>query len=265
MNRNELLSLAIEATGAASKVLMNSKRLDFSRANLHSSSEIDFQLFSVIEQILRPSELAILGEDRSVGWLGERPEADFWVVDPLDGTINVLAGSPDSAVSVAVRDASNTTKAGSIDIPFQGLRLSGKKGFGVLVNDREIELNYSKRVSPIVSFGVGRNSSNNFKKTRRIVNYCIDNDIVTRQSGSSVVDISRVALGIWDVYFQEGLYLWDFAAAQLIIEETGGLFVCMEETGEFPIGQEQYTVCAIRKGAPVTDELVECLIDKEFR
>lgn len=49
-----------------------------------------------------------------------------------------------------------------------------------------------------------------------------------RRLGAAAVDMSHVALGIVDAYWEYRLKPWDMAAGVLIVEEAGGTVTCMD-------------------------------------
>ena len=51
--------------------------------------------------------------------------------------------------------------------------------------------------------------------------------------GSAALDMCLVGRGSVDLYFEWGPHCWDFAAASLIVEESGG--VCTTTTGKIQI------------------------------
>ncbi|MEY4347910.1 MAG: hypothetical protein RIS43_329, partial [Actinomycetota bacterium] len=108
----ELLTLAREIAHSAGEILLTG-RPDAPRAAVVSTNtktsptdivtERDIMSEKAIVEAItqhRPSD-AILGEE---GTNREGTSGLTWIVDPLDGTINYLYGSPQWAVSIAVAD-----------------------------------------------------------------------------------------------------------------------------------------------------------------
>jgi myo-inositol-1(or 4)-monophosphatase len=57
--------------------------------------------------------------------------------------------------------------------------------------------------------------------THRLANFLfVVHDV--RRTGSAALDISYVACGRLDGYFEQGLQPWDVAAAELVLKEAGG-------------------------------------------
>ena len=60
-----------------------------------------------------------------------------------------------------------------------------------------------------------------FARMRRIFERCQD----IRRIGSAALELSYLACGRLDGFYEEILKLWDYAAAQLMIREAGGIAV----------------------------------------
>jgi myo-inositol-1(or 4)-monophosphatase len=75
------------------------------------------------------------------GWLSEESEDDpdrlarrrVWIVDPIDGTRQFLAGSPEWSVSVALVEDGRAV-AGGVMLPARDLTIVGAEGLGVVAN-----------------------------------------------------------------------------------------------------------------------------------
>lgn len=80
------------------------------------------------------------------GWLSEESVDDpsrlaarrVWIVDPLDGTKEFVAGIPEWAISVALVEDGEAT-AGGICNPAAGVTVVGAAGLGVRVDGRSVE------------------------------------------------------------------------------------------------------------------------------
>jgi myo-inositol-1(or 4)-monophosphatase len=161
------------------------------------------------------------------GFLGEeggemaRPGQYEWVVDPIDGTVNLFYGIPHYAVSVACR-LDGRTLAGAIYDPNRDEMFSAHAGGGSTCNGRPIHV--AKRVDlkeAILALG--------FSKGKATIRKCLDlyhhyGERVRklRAMGSAALDLAYVASGRLDAYIEQGVSLWDVAAGALLVEEAGG-------------------------------------------
>ena len=161
------------------------------------------------------------------GFLGEeggemaKPGQYEWVVDPIDGTVNLFYGIPHYAVSVACR-LDGRTLAGAIYDPNRDEMFSAHAGGGSTCNARPIHV--AKRIDlkeAILALG--------FSKGKATIRKCLDlyqhyGERVRklRAMGSAALDLAYVASGRLDAYVEQGVSLWDVAAGALIVEEAGG-------------------------------------------
>ena len=92
---------------------------------------------AIIDTIMRAyPEHGVLGEERGAA----RPDAEYtWIIDPLDGTTNFLAGIPHFCVSIAVRRGS-VLEHGVIVDPVHNEEFSATRGTGARLNDRRIRV-----------------------------------------------------------------------------------------------------------------------------
>ena len=170
----------------------------------------------------------ILGEEGgSMGCAG----SDWrWVVDPLDGTTNYSQGLPVFAVSIALQHKGETV-VGVVYAPYLGELFTAVKGGGA-------HLQYASREPERIHVGEKRtlatsviatgfpydkdvNPDNNSDNVARIIPYVRD----VRRLGAAAYDISCVAAGLLDGYWELALHEWDICAAELILREAGGV-VC---------------------------------------
>jgi len=75
-----------------------------------------------------------------------------------------------------------------------------------------------------------------------------------RRAGSAALDLSHVACGIYDGYFELGLKIWDLAAGGLLVQEAGGVITDWE--GDQGWSQSGNLVTGTRGVQP---ELLACL------
>jgi myo-inositol-1(or 4)-monophosphatase len=167
----------------------------------------------------------IISEEREIN-TGNVTEY-FWLIDPVDGTINAISGSTDWAISVALIESSSMEPiVGVVYIPMRKELFAAVSGQGAWLNDLPLSAAAPTREArgystPIVSFGVPSNIPAVSEKMGNVLASIMRRGWVTRQTGSAAVDICRVARGSWNAFFEYGLMYWDIAAAILIAQEAG--------------------------------------------
>lgn len=177
---------------------------------------------------------AILGRYPGHGILGEEggvmgtAGSDYrWVIDPLDGTTNYSQGLPIFSVSIALQHKGETV-AGVVYAPYLGELFWASKGGGAYMKSRSGEvkrLQVSAKQTLATSvlatgfpYDKDVNPDNNSDNVARIVPYVRD----IRRLGSAAYDLSCIAAGLLDGYWELDLHEWDVCAANLIVREAGG-------------------------------------------
>ncbi len=142
---SELADLAIAAASEAGQMIARSRPQDIQHkaggASLASKvvTEIDRRSEDIILDILTPTierfELGLLTEERDDD--GGRLTADsFWSIDPLDGTLPFIEGSPGYAVSIALVGRDGTPRIGVIYDPVQESLFHAITGVGAFRDRR---------------------------------------------------------------------------------------------------------------------------------
>jgi myo-inositol-1(or 4)-monophosphatase len=166
---------------------------------------------------------------------GSRSEAASgrrWIVDPLDGTINFLYGFPAWGVSVALED----TEGVAVGVVLDAVRdecFVAERGRGARVRDADGE------VTPL-RVGARRELARalvatgfSYEPARRAVQAEVVRTILPRvrdirRAGAAALDLSWLAAGRVDAYYERGLNPWDWAAGRLLVEEAGGTIVDLD-------------------------------------
>lgn len=164
----------------------------------------------------------ILGEEDPQHVEGDgESAATQWVVDPIDGTVNFSHGTPFWCCSVAVRQRGRTV-AGAVFAPDVGELYAASADTAATCNGEPIAVTATSRLDEaIVMTGTDQLMTLGFKPLTflsALVGPCRR----LRCMGSAALDMCRVAKGEADGYFEAGVYLWDVAAAGLIVERAGG-------------------------------------------
>jgi myo-inositol-1(or 4)-monophosphatase len=145
-----------------------------------------------------------------------------WIIDPLDGTTNYTHSYPFFCVSIAAEEDGIVTH-GVIFNPMSGELFRAIKGQGAFLNDEPIHVsNRSALDNSLLATGFPpdtvNNVYNNMDSFKHITNICHG----VRRDGSAALDLSFVACGRLDGFWERKLSAWDVAAGALIVEEAGG-------------------------------------------
>jgi myo-inositol-1(or 4)-monophosphatase len=181
------------------------------------------KVIEVLEGVGKP--LTLVSEEVGRLEVGEGPSEVILVVDPLDGTSNAVKNIPAYGISVAVAKYSGgsmTTE--QIELGFvknfaTGDVYSAIKGLGANLNGEKI---FPSLKSDISTASIGayvhradmKKMEKLCKKVRRM-----------RTLGSVAIEVCYVADGTYDAFLdvRGNMRIVDISAAQLIVEEAGGL------------------------------------------
>ena len=165
-------------------------------------------------------EIGFLAEEESGSALAE--DRPFWVLDPIDGTMNFIRELGLSAISLALVE-NGETAMGIVYNPFSGELFSAERGKGAFLCGRPIHVSDKTELSDALA-AVGTSpyykpkTAECFEIYRELFLRCVD----IRRLGSAALDICYVAAGRFDLYYEYVLSIWDYAAARLILTEAGG-------------------------------------------
>ncbi|WP_426595947.1 inositol monophosphatase family protein [Cellulomonas sp. McL0617] len=177
---------------------------------------------------LRPDD-GLLGEE---GSLTPGSSGVWWVVDPIDGTVNYLYGLPAYAVSVAaVRSpvgtspdpATWTVLAGCVLAPKDGRVFLAGLGQGATLDGRTLQVNEPQPlIGCLVGTGFGYVAARR-RNQARVVAGLLPQVRDIRRIGSAALDLCTLASGGLDLYYERGLQPWDLAAGSLVAQEAGAV------------------------------------------
>lgn len=156
----------------------------------------------------------------------------IWIIDPIDGTTNYAHGLPLYSVSIALFKITAKDKSknfeylegeivlGVVHAPALNETFYAQKGKGAFLNGKKIAVSNAKKLtdSLMVTGFPYENKEMNLPYFIKMMDHCQ----AIRRLGSAALDLSYIAAGRFDGYWEFGLKPWDVAAGALIIEEAGG-------------------------------------------
>ncbi len=191
---------------------------DFVTASDHKSEKIIFEELSRA----RPG-YGFLMEER--GAVEGTDKTHRFIVDPLDGTMNFMHGVPHFSISIGL-EREKELIAGIVYDVIKDELFWAEKGAGAYVNDRRLRVSARKDVAEaLVVTGVTpatvRDDSRRAQFEAEISRVNIS-CAGLRRFGSAALDLSYVAAGRLDCYWERDLSPWDIAAGAIIVREAGG-------------------------------------------
>ncbi|MBQ7922131.1 MAG: inositol monophosphatase [Clostridia bacterium] len=171
-------------------------------------------------------EADMLGEESADTHQIRIAEGLTLIVDPIDGTTNFIHGCRYSAISVGVCDRGKMVY-GAIYDPYMDELFRAEAGKGAFVEDRgvltPIKVSSRKLEDSLTYFGTAPYYRDTLcRPTFTLLEklFHITRDI--RRSGSAAMDLTSIACGRGDIFFEYRLSPWDYAAGSLLITEAGG-------------------------------------------
>lgn len=167
------------------------------------------------------------------GLISEEGPRDFdvltkdlcFVVDPIDGTLELMSGRDGFAVAVAVYEVGSLS-AGVLDFPAMGRRLVGVRGLGATSDGAKLSIALRGRPHTL-RIGVSPSQTGRHE-LGKISDAIGENTLVPVAAASP--KIAAVATGELDA----ALYLpgapadlWDYAAASILLTEAEGLITSL--------------------------------------
>lgn len=168
---------------------------------------------------------SFLCEER--GWQGDQTE-HLWIIDPLDGTVNFAHNIPVYCVSIAYARHGDIVSA-AIYHPSVKELFVAEKGKGATLNGQPISVTSTADIGDAI-FGTGfpYNVHQNPLHCIEQFAHIIRKGIPVRRMGAAAIDLSYVAAGRYDAFWEVSLQPWDYAAGKLLVEEAGGTFTNLE-------------------------------------
>jgi myo-inositol-1(or 4)-monophosphatase len=204
------------AVGVLSSFVPGTVRVDYS-SDRGPVTQADLMVNQVLRQVLvRDGE----------GWLSEESVDDLrrlkkhrvWVVDPLDGTREFVAGVPEWCVSVGLTENGRAI-AGGICNPATGETFLGAVEMGLTYNGRRAFASKKRDLAGALVLAsraeVERGDWQHFQNQ--------DTDLVIRPVGSVAYKLALVAAGLADATWTlSPKNEWDIAAGVALVEAAGG-------------------------------------------
>ena len=177
-----------------------------------------------VENFLKESLSRILPDS---GFIAEESEHNgidteyTWIIDPIDGTSNYVRDLASSGISVGLYKNMQPF-IGVVYNPYRNELFSARKGAGAFCNGKPIHV--SDRDFAHSCFCT---SLSCYRKERaHACAQIMENVFVQcddfRRFGAAVIEMTALAAGRVELYFEMGLAPWDHAASRVIVEEAGG-------------------------------------------
>lgn len=207
----ELRSLAVEIAKGAGELLLSTKAgittSKSSPTDLVTDADRAAEKF-IVERIkeARPED-SVLAEE---GSLHEGTSGIRWVIDPLDGTINFVYGFPQWCVSIGIE---GKVRAGVVHDPTRGELFTDA--------DDLTPSNKTDLSDALIGTGFSYSSEMRSRQAKLLTKVLpLVRDV--RRAGSCALDLTWVAAGRLDGFYEDDTHHWDISAGLAIIQAAGG-------------------------------------------
>ncbi|WP_345605961.1 inositol monophosphatase family protein [Pseudonocardia adelaidensis] len=224
-----LMSRALEVAGRlandAAEVITATAGREHHSGAAHKANPFDW-VTDTDRTLERHTRRVLAAEFPGVPVVGEEYGADpdahhapyRWVVDPVDGTANYVAGFPWCAYSLALVDASGPV-VGVIADPSRAQIYAAARGRGVRANGVPVRVVPRALAGGLICAELGPGRTAGFTRCAAAGHTAI------RSLGSSALAITQVALGHAVAAVLEGHREWDVAGAACLATEAGAVIV----------------------------------------
>jgi myo-inositol-1(or 4)-monophosphatase len=220
------LAIAREAAGSAGEIIArycDERSLHhWDKGDDSPVTQADLDANAAIERTLRqafPGD-AILSEE-TVDLGRSRATERLWIIDPLDGTKELIAGVPEFAVSVGLAVAGEPV-LGCVYQPLTHECFWATKGAGAFLDGARISVSGVQRLSEATLL-----SSRTETKRGQLEPYA---HLFARMepTGSAALKLSYLACGRGDIWISIApKNEWDVCAGDLILREAGGTMITL--------------------------------------
>jgi len=145
-----------------------------------------------------------------------------WIIDPLDGTTNYFHGFPCFCASIGL-EVEGEVKLGVVYVPTLNELFHAEKGKGAFLNGERIVVSRIDRLNrSLLGTGFPYDVHEHADFYLRYFRQFLTKGFALRRPGSAAIDLSYLAAGRFDGFWEFKLHAWDVAAASLIVSEAGG-------------------------------------------
>ncbi len=199
-------------------------------------------------------DVQFMGEEKN------NDEIDFsgrvWVLDPIDGTANLVRDFGQSAVSLALVE-NGAPLIGVIYNPFTDELYAAERGKGATLNGRPIHVTAATRVADsLIAVGTCPYHKDMGKEIFTSLYNVWQEAEDIRRMGAAALDLCHVAAGRADGMFEHILNPWDIAAGVLLVEEAGGKVTDMDGA---PVRLDR-PISVLASNGKIHEELLQLIV-----
>ena len=206
--------------------------------NIVTTSDVAVQEYLCRELALLLPDSGFICEEEDVH---EADRPYVWIIDPIDGTTNYARGTEFCCISVALKKEQDIV-LGVVYSPGRNELYTAEKGKGACRNGQPLHVSARPFADALLFAALSQYRKEYADVCDAIIMeaYRQCNDV--RRMGSAALELSLIATGAYEMFFELRLQPWDYAAGMLILEEAGGC-VCSHDGAQPGFGGT-HLVCA---------------------
>lgn len=144
-----------------------------------------------------------------------------WIIDPIDGTTNFAHGLALFCVSIAL-EVDGVVQVGVVYDPMAKELFTAERGEGARLNGAPLHVSSTALLADgVLCTGFPYKSQDGRARQVQLFGAFLRTSRAVRRLGSAALDLSYVAAGRFDGFWEEDLHAWDIAAGMLIASEAG--------------------------------------------
>lgn len=190
-----------------------------SKENFATSIDIETQKFLNLKLVGLIEGSVVYGEENEDQSLGKYT----WIVDPIDGTVNLLRNIPHYAISVGLL-VEGELVLGVVMNPSNGDLFYAQKNHGAYLNDKPIRVSKKEFSDSLLCTAMSLYKKEYAPVCFDIITQAYSECLDIRRFGSCALELCYLSAGLIDLYFEIRVFPWDYAGALVILSEAGGKF-----------------------------------------
>jgi myo-inositol-1(or 4)-monophosphatase len=182
----------------------------------------------ISERLTQRSGLPVISEESDKNFDLLESDRPFWVIDPLDGSMNFTRDLELGCISIALCEGRNPILGIIYDF-YRDKMYCGGEELGAWMNNSPIRV--SKTDQPeqaILATGFPVRSDFSQNSVSQFV-ASVQAFMKIRMLGTAALSLAWVASGFMDAYYERDIMVWDVAAGAAVVRGAGG--VCVMRPG----------------------------------
>jgi 3'(2'), 5'-bisphosphate nucleotidase len=231
MDDKALLALAVRLAAAAAAEILTIQAAGFTveqKTDLSPVTLADQRAEKIIVDGLRAAapHIPVIAEEEVAAGKMIEPGAEYWLVDPLDGTREFAAGRTEFAVNIGLI-RNHRAVLGAVADPAAHAIFYGIVGVGAWKQSMAGTVPIFARAAP--AQGLTVMASRHYKNDPKLAELLANYEVAALNNIGSALKFCRLAEGLADFYPRLGRTMeWDTAAPHAVLEAAGGSVTTFE-------------------------------------